>query len=285
MNISDFLVLSDMDGTLLQVQYGVPKENIEAIDDFVARGGNFSVSTGRSVNAVKRYGEFIKLNAPAITNNGAVIYDFMNKKVLYQVVLNEAIFDIVERISAEFPEIGVEFHTVEKLYATKTNQYVFQHCDDEYLDLDVVELDYLRSSGIQFNKVLLAGSPEFIDGVEKYMRDNTEDRIWTPFSITRSNTVYVEILPKGVNKGNALRKVAELTGKDLKHIVVIGDYYNDLEMFGMAGYCAAVNEAPDEVKAAADIVTEKTCLQGAVGEVLETVAAMCDGFVQLKLDM
>ena len=53
-SISDYLVVSDIDGTLLQAGYGVPKSNLEAIDRFVARGGRFTVCTGRGIESVSK---------------------------------------------------------------------------------------------------------------------------------------------------------------------------------------------------------------------------------------
>lgn len=53
-----------------------------------------------------------------------------------------------------------------------------------------------------------------------------------------------------------------------KKTIVIGDYYNDLELMREAGYAVAVANAPAEVKANADTVTTCTCSEGAVGEYL-----------------
>ena len=61
---------------------------------------------------------------------------------------------------------------------------------------------------------------------------------------------------------------APLLGKNIKKTIVIGDYYNDLELMHAGGYAVAVANAPAEVKAAADFVTTCTCSEGAVGEFL-----------------
>ncbi|MEG1384721.1 MAG: HAD hydrolase family protein, partial [Oscillospiraceae bacterium] len=73
-NINEMLVVSDIDGTLLQAGYGIPKENIDAIDRFVERGGLFTVATGRSVESVRKYVDWINMSVPAILCNGAVLY-------------------------------------------------------------------------------------------------------------------------------------------------------------------------------------------------------------------
>ena len=45
--ISDFLVVSDMDGTLLRAGIGLPQQNVDAVRAFSEAGGHFTVATGR----------------------------------------------------------------------------------------------------------------------------------------------------------------------------------------------------------------------------------------------
>lgn len=49
-------------------------------------------------------------------------------------------------------------------------------------------------------------------------------------------------------KGRGVREAAKLLGCEAKNIVVIGDNFNDLEMFAVAGYSIAVGNAPQAVK-------------------------------------
>ena len=67
-------------------------------------------------------------------------------------------------------------------------------------------------------------------------------------------------MPSGVSKASGLHDLCALMSKSMKNTVVIGDYYNDLEIMREAGYAVAVANAPAEVKAAADHVT--TCTAG-----------------------
>ena len=78
--ISDILVITDLDNTLLTAKEGIPDYNIEMINKFQKLGGKFTVATGRSVESVSRYLGQISFNAPAITYNGGVIYDYQTGK-------------------------------------------------------------------------------------------------------------------------------------------------------------------------------------------------------------
>ena len=61
-------------------------------------------------------------------------------------------------------------------------------------------------------------------------------------------------MPSGVSKASGLHDLCALMSKSMKNTVVIGDYYNDLEIMREAGYAVAVANAPAEVKAAAHYI-------------------------------
>ena len=82
--INDLLVISDLDNTLLTAKEGIPEYNIQMIKQFQQLGGRFTVATGRSVESVRRYLGQIKFNAPAITYNGGIIYDYENNNIYLQ---------------------------------------------------------------------------------------------------------------------------------------------------------------------------------------------------------
>ena len=52
-SLSDILIITDVDGTLLREKTGISKENLEAIKRFVDKGGHFTVSTGRAIDVAR----------------------------------------------------------------------------------------------------------------------------------------------------------------------------------------------------------------------------------------
>ena len=53
--LNEILVVSDIDGTLLEAGFGIPKENIETIERFTNLGGRFTLASGRGIASVIRY--------------------------------------------------------------------------------------------------------------------------------------------------------------------------------------------------------------------------------------
>ena len=56
-SMAGWLIVTDMDGTLLTTDKHISKENLEAIDRFRSEGGKFTVATGRSIPSLEHYVE------------------------------------------------------------------------------------------------------------------------------------------------------------------------------------------------------------------------------------
>jgi hydroxymethylpyrimidine pyrophosphatase-like HAD family hydrolase len=84
----------------------------------------------------------------------------------------------------------------------------------------------------------------------------------------------IEMLPEHSSKGEALAKLVELGQVERENIVAIGDFYNDLDMIQYAGIGVAVANAPDDIKAQADLVVGH-CRDGAVADVIEYIEKLC----------
>jgi len=67
-----------------------------------------------------------------------------------------------------------------------------------------------------------------------------------------------------VNKGNALRAVAELTGIGLDEVVAVADGPNDIELLRTAGKSFAVSDSPEEVRRVCTGVTRSPDGDGVV---------------------
>jgi phosphoglycolate phosphatase (TIGR01487 family) len=73
---------------------------------------------------------------------------------------------------------------------------------------------------------------------------------------------YYHLVDVNTDKGRGVRKAARLLGADAEHVVAIGDNYNDLDMFAMAGYSIAVGNAPQAVKEKVDFACSASFGEG-----------------------
>ena len=71
-----------------------------------------------------------------------------------------------------------------------------------------------------------------------------------------SNDYYLELIPRKSGKGNALIWLRDYLGINPENVIAAGDGENDMSMIQAAGVGVAMLNAPDNVKAVADIITE-----------------------------
>ena len=215
----------------------------------------------------------IRLSLPAISCNGALLYDFSAESVRHRSTLNReqattAILDILNK----FPHIGVEVMAGNgEMFVIHANEVTHAHQVDEHLGSIACPVESVPDGWV---KVVFASDPESIRKLGQYAKTRYYGR---ENYFLATNSIYLEIMPSGVSKASGLHDLCALMSKSMKNTVVIGDYYNDLEIMREAGYAVAVANAPAEVKAAADHVTTCTCAEGAVGEYLYSLIGRAEG--------
>ncbi|MEG1863350.1 MAG: HAD family hydrolase [Oscillospiraceae bacterium] len=263
-HISDILVISDLDNTLLTAKDGIPDFNVEMIKKFQGLGGRFTVATGRSVESVSRYLDKINLNAPAITYNGGVIYDFEKNLCLSQKLLPKSAYAALKDIRKNFPNIGCEIMCDNfRIYLVKENDYTYWHLRDERLSYINTDVDSIKNNWI---KVLFANDNSSLTTLKEYCDSLPYDDI----EFVMTNDIYFEMMPKNITKGKALQKLCTLTGVDISNTIAVGDYYNDIEILSASGLSVCVSNAPKEIKKLCDI-TVPSCLEGGVGHLLAQI--------------
>ena len=259
------MVLSDMDGTLLKSASELSEKNIEMVGKAVDQGVEFVICTGRGVYGVERFLEKLNLlGRPGyvICQNGATVYNLENMEmVLKHSFSSDDLRPVVEIAREE----GVEVYLYDDrtFVAEKVTPQVEAYCRVMHADMRILP-DGLEYEGY-FTKCLLSGSYEQLDTVRK----KVEPLIAGKLNHFFSGPQYLEFVKTGVSKGRALQETAEKAGVPLAEVIAIGDSENDLSMIQAAGLGVAVANAQEHVKAAADYVTETTCEQDAVADVLQ----------------
>ena len=241
------LFASDMDGTLLNNKHEVSRENEEAILYFTENGGAFTIASGRMVGTIAPYTGKIKITAPIIANNGAVVYDLAQNKPLRTMPLGADFREIVKKLMEDFPELGIEVNTADDLYICQGNDVTRRHSEIIKRPHAITGVDEITGECMKLNLMQETG---YLDRVERYM--NT--RYPGMFYLVNSDPCYLEILNPGVNKGIGLNIVAGVLHIAREHIYSIGDNYNDIELLENAGTAFAPSNAEQQLKDIADVI-------------------------------
>lgn len=236
----NLMLITDMDGTLLNSQSQVSKENHIALKYFVSQGGTFTLATGRSEQSVAPYLQSLPVNAPIIVYNGAIIYDFRMQKYLSENGLPEISRETVNDVLQRFPKLGVQIYQRGRTYFLRHNELSLAEQSKLGTSQEIVACTSIPFPWI---KILLIGTPENLVEVETYLQAKPQ-----PFRTVYSDIHYLELLPKGVSKGQALHHLLQNFVDPSLKTIAMGDNLNDLELIVAANWGIAVANAHPELK-------------------------------------
>ena len=232
------LICTDLDGTLLRNDGTISAENIAAIEYFKREGGYFTFVTGRMPSFVSHIYEAIRPNAPFGCINGGGLYDYEAKRYVYTIELPRSALVLVRCIDEAFADVGIQVNTFDKVYFCRENETMVNFRAVTGLPNLVCRYEDVSEA---FAKIVFGSeSEDEILAIERTLRSHAmADR----FDFIRSEQTLFEILPKGVGKGVAVARLAEHLRIDPHKTVALGDYNNDISMFGAAGIGIAVKNA------------------------------------------
>ncbi|AHM56868.1 Cof-like hydrolase [Peptoclostridium acidaminophilum DSM 3953] len=223
-----YMLVSDMDGTLIDSKGTISAKNISAINRFIEMGGMFTIATGRTVDSVKRYIDLLPLQLPFVIYNGSKIYDFSNEKTLYETFLEERIKDMIVKLADHESSLGIEVYCDEKIFIYRKCIFTGRLEQKGYkIYYEVPAHAWDRN----WTKILIIGEQLQIDHIER-----TFKAMFGDCNLIRSSENYLEILPEGVSKGSGLEKLCGMVGASMKNVIAVGDNMNDYEMIARSGY-------------------------------------------------
>jgi len=225
------LFIFDLDGTLLSQDSSLPQEAVEFLRSLSERA-KVTLATGRSLASTRPYLRRLGITTPTILYNGAVVIDPISERPLFmRRIPKELALKVLEVVRGIAPPI-------QKFLAKE--------------GLPAREVGDLRKAVSQAPiKFLIVGEPGVLPALEQALCSEVPE-----VSVVRSETEYVEVLPPGVSKGEALAWLCKRLGLPLEKVVAVGDRLNDLSMIELAGLGVAMAHAPEGVKAKADKVVE-----------------------------
>jgi len=224
------VIVTDMDGTLLNSDGYVPRVNLEAIENFKEAGGRFTLASGRYGKALDRlFPEFREyVNVPAILCNGAQLCDVLTGEVIREVRRGAAeVMPMLYDLAKRFPEL--EIHPIIK-------------CGDSGKSIELCEL----TEKDECMKIVTGAEPEVLDFVREYFLENYANE-WAQ---SKSCKHLLEFLIPEATKGRTLSYLRDhLKNIDGEcKIIAVGDYENDIDMLLSADIAACPENAVDEVK-------------------------------------
>ncbi|RHN01308.1 HAD family hydrolase [Dielma fastidiosa] len=268
------LIVSDLDGTLLQENHLMNQETIDEIKKQMARGVDFMVATGRDYPGVtpifENTGidpELILLNGAQYRDHGGVIKDNIRLSASQIKAVGE-IFDRFHVVWNVYTADGIAslFNEEENLDAFMETAWLDGFCTPD-ISKETYRDFYVGLKVYSTIDELLAHEPDILkmevhDGDREKIHQLQEALMQVEdIAIAISKPINIEVTHADAQKGIMLMKVIEKQGLCSDEVMVIGDSANDLSMLTRFKYSFAVaNGAQAAIEAANYLTADNTDL-------------------------
>ena len=266
------LVVSDLDGTLLDENMQTGEKNDAAIRALAEKGISFIPSSGRTLHEIPKS----LLENPdiryVIYSNGTVVYDLKEKKIIISNEISaeasKKVLDICRKYEVYvcphydgnaysqnlFGKVGMEYYGINEYYKGILNAL------QSYDDISVIE----KREGTFESFVLFFHDDAELDKCKAEL--SKLDGILVTSSVAHN----LEVVSASSGKGAALREFSRMLGIKKEEIITIGDNANDISMFEVAGLSLCASGGTDLAKSSADMVI-CSCKDGVADFVLKNI--------------
>ena len=278
------LIASDMDGTLLNHNHKIPKENVKLINFAKNQGIEFVVATGRAYYEALPALNEENINCDVISFNGGIVYDKNGNIISITPMLPKDLYYTIEILKSF--DISYQLYTKNTIYTksieTDINAYIDlirsngydpdvehlraeaqQKLDVGYItEVENIELYLNEKENPPIKIIAISNDISKLENAAKLLSENKS------ISVTSSGANNIEIMHKNATKGEALKEIAKIYGINLENAVAIGDNLNDQAMLDIVGYSVAMKNGNTILKEQAKYVTEKTNSEGGVADTI-----------------
>jgi Cof subfamily protein (haloacid dehalogenase superfamily) len=240
------MVVSDMDGTLLNSNHEVSPLFFQLFRELKKRDILFVAASGRQYNSIADKLQPIKDDIIIIAENGGFAMD--KDKELLSTPLNPVhiknLLDILQGIEGAHPVLCSKYNA---FLTNKSPQFV-EKLKEYYTEFTLLEdLNEFKGEIVKIATYHFESSEKFLYPAVQQLEKELKVKV--------SGENWMDISDVNAHKGFALQKIQQLHGISPAETMVFGDYNNDLEMLALAHYSFAMENAHPNVLKAANYTT------------------------------
>lgn len=250
------MIAIDIDGTLLNDDYRWDSETRDLLLELQSSNIPVMLCTGRPLKATKQIASDMGIESYLITDNGAVVHHVKSQENLaVKEVFVQRYPDIIQLL--EETGAHLDLTSLYEMY-TKPHGPAVAELYEKYMVSPLIVEDLTKVDD-SIVKATLFDKSERIDSIMQYLPQQLQSY---PVQCFRSGPTFIDIMHRESSKGNALHFMSHHLGVAAEFVMAIGNYYNDLDMIRYAGIGVAMGNAPEDIKRAADFVTDTNNRQG-----------------------
>lgn len=247
------LVVTDLDGTLLDGEGRLRAANREALERLGARGSVRVVATGRSLHSAERV---LDADFPIdylVFSTGAGILDWRSRELLAVHELpvahaQQALDELLARELAFMVHLGIpDNHHFFYHHSGPTNPDFERRCA-RYADF-ARPLDGRRLAGLRVSQLLAIETPGSVSHYAALTEALSHLNVVLTTSPLDHRSRWIEIFPPTASKSQAAEWLRALHGVAAEDVVAVGNDYNDRDLLDWACHAYVVANAAAPLKA------------------------------------
>lgn len=243
------LIVTDLDGTLLNDDKEITAQTIETMRRAQAEGILVTVATGRMYTAAVHFAKQIGVDLPVICCNGGQVKKVGEEPIFARhfsaSVAGAVIAECYRR------DWYVQWYIGDQAYAKEFSPQFFGN--------------YKRIENFNVNEVGADFQP-YLNGVIQIVIRDLGGRIGTirevlgakfggQVTFQQHTDISVDVTPQGINKAVGIAALIKTLGIKKEEVMAFGDADNDIAMLAYVGTGVAMENALDQVKEVADLIT------------------------------
>lgn len=252
------MVITDLDGTLLNSDQKVSETDFNSLLSLGEKGIVRVIATGRSPYS---FSKVIPLDFPIdylVFSSGAGIMNWKSREILMTHSLGE---DKVHELVTIFKRENIAFKVLDP--APENHKYVFFKNGDVHADFEKRMVLYRgHEKEISFDPPNYGKASQFLiilpANVEEFNRLSAlceGVKVIRATSPLDHNSIWMEVFHPDVSKGNACDYLCKSLGLTFADTIAVGNDYNDIDLLQFASQSYVVENTPDDLKANYTVVS------------------------------
>jgi Cof subfamily protein (haloacid dehalogenase superfamily) len=243
-------VLADVDGTLVTEEKVLTKRAQAAVHSLHDAGIRFAITSGRPPKGMAMLFDPLKLDTPISGFNGGLVIKPDLSIIEQKTVPAEVAAKSVELIRTHGLDVWVY----------RGNDWLIAKADAPHVDREAWTVKFkpkiVADVAAQLDQVSkVVGVSDDLEAVQR-CEAAAKAAFGQRATANRSQPYYLDVTNKDANKGAVVEFLSKHLGVPAAEIATIGDQPTDVPMFKLSGLSIAMGNAPDQVKALANVTTD-----------------------------
>ena len=252
------LIMSDMDGTLLDENSKLPEEFHEIAAELKRRGVMFAPASGRQYFSLKKTFKGYEDDFIFFAENGTIV--MQHDKELFSCPMSK-------KVALHILDTAAQNDEIFRVYCGKKDAYVLKSQNRPEF-VDELMRYYTHNSFVDD----FADVDDECIKVSLYDASANADKVIYPLvkkfngqqQVVLSSSYWIDVMAFGINKGIAVQQIQRKLKISPDECAAFGDYLNDAEMMSSVYYSFAMENAHPQIKKLARFSTASNAEHGVI---------------------